>query len=63
MSNISLSKYIIGFEENTLSTPLTSIASHSILPPEVEAAVTREIVMDLHDYIERDIDVVDGGIV
>lgn len=61
MSDLTLKAYIIGYEEELgLEPPPTPVTSPS-LPPALSQIINAEIQGDLLDYIERHVDIVQGG--
>lgn len=61
MSEIKLKAYIIGFEEELNLEPPPNLVITPPLPPVLSQIVNAEIQNDLLDYIERDVDIVQGG--
>lgn len=62
MSEMKLKTHIIGFENllpDTIPEPEPVTKRH--LPPVLEQAIQNEIQNTLVDYIERNVDIVQGG--
>lgn len=62
MNSMSLSAYVFGFaasnSNNTPQPPQPDI--NDILPPNIEGVVSSQTNFGLLDYIERDVDVIEG---
>ncbi len=61
MSEIKLKRYIIGHEGELELEPPPNLVIVPPLPPALSQIVNGEIQNDLLDYIERDVDIVQGG--
>lgn len=61
MSEMKLKPYIIGFEDQLGLEPPPNLVSRPPLPPALAQIINAEIQSDLEDYIERDVDIVQGG--
>lgn len=63
MSNMSLSAYVMGFEEqrNAPAPPAPPAPDlNDILPQGVEGLVSDTTTVRLLDFVERDVDVIEG---
>ena len=61
MSNMSLSAYVYGFNYNTSAPPTPPQPGlNSILPPDLEGTITNQTHVELLDFVERDVDVIEG---
>jgi hypothetical protein len=63
MSNMSLSAYVMGFEEQRATTappvpPQPDL--NDILPQGVEGLVSDTTNIQLLDFVERDVDIIEG---
>ena len=61
MSNLTLKAYIIGYEEELGLEPPPNLVAVPSLPPVLSQIVNAEIQGDLLEYIERHVDIVQGG--
>ena len=61
MSDMTLKSYIIGYEEQLGLEPPPNLVITPPLSPALSQIVNAEIQGDLLDYIERDVDIVQGG--
>lgn len=63
MSNMSLSAYVMGFEEqrNSAAPPAPPQPDlNDILPQGIEGLVSDTTTVRLLDFVERDVDVIEG---
>lgn len=63
MSNMSLSAYVMGFtEQHTTAVPPAPPAPdlNDILPQGIEGLVSDTTTVRLLDFVERDVDIIEG---
>lgn len=60
-NNMSLSAYVYGFNQPTNNTPTPPQPGiNSILPPDLEGTITDQTHVELLDFVERDVDIIEG---
>ena len=63
MSNMSLSAYVMGFEEqkNSAAPPIPPTPNlNDMLPQGIEGLVSDTTTVRLLDFVERDVDIIEG---